>query len=107
MDLGKGFSGIIDDAGFLHEIVYGQRGEEFCGSVRRQDMVRAGKIVTERLAGVLAEENSTGVMYLHHILKRVLRHDLEVLRCDGIYGVDRFLMRIGDKDVAEVGPVIW
>ena len=54
------------------------------------------------LAGVLAEENSTGVMYLHHILKRVLRHDLEVLRCDGIYGVDRFLMRIGDKDVAEV-----
>ena len=37
MDLGKGFSGIIDDAGFLHEIVYGQRGEEFCGSVRRQD----------------------------------------------------------------------
>lgn len=26
-------------------------------------MVRAGKIVTERLAGVLAEENSTGVMY--------------------------------------------
>ncbi len=41
-------------------------------------------------------------MYLHHILKRVLRHDLEVLRCDGIYGVDRFLMRIGDKDVAEV-----
>ena len=65
-------------------------------------MVRAGKIVTARLAGVLAEENSTGVMYLHHILKRVLRHDLEVLRCDGIYGVDRFLMRIGDKDVAEV-----
>ena len=41
-------------------------------------------------------------MYLHHILKRVLRHDLEVLRRDGIYCVDRFLMRIGDKDVAEV-----
>ena len=30
------FSGIIDDAGFLHEIVYGQRGEEFFGSVRRR-----------------------------------------------------------------------
>ena len=62
MDLGKGFSGIIDDAGFLHEIVYGQRGEEFCGSVRRQDMVQAGKIVTERIEGVIKEENNTGVM---------------------------------------------
>ena len=76
--------------------------KNFCGSVRRQDMVRAGKNSHREARWSSRRGKCTGVMYLHHILKRVLRHDLEVLRCDGIYGVDRFLMRIGDKDVAEV-----
>ncbi len=49
----KRFSGIVDDAGFLHKIIDRQWGEEFCGSVGRQDMVRSCKIVTQRFTAVV------------------------------------------------------
>ena len=66
MDLGKGFSGIIDDAGFLDEIVYAERGEEFCGSVGRKYMVWSREIIAERFTAVFAKEDSTCIFYPCH-----------------------------------------
>ena len=102
MDFRKGFSGIIDDAGFLDKIIHRQRGEKFCGSVGRKNMVRSCKVVTQRFARVFAKENSSGIMYLHHILEWIFCHDFKMLRCNRIYCVDSLLMGISHKDIAEI-----
>ena len=96
------FSGIIDDAGFLDEIVYAERGEEFCGSVGRKHMVRACKVITQRLRAVFAHKDGTGILDLGHDLKRVLCHDLQVLGSNGVGSLNSILHGIRYQNVAVV-----
>ena len=96
------FFGIVDDAGFFNEIVYTQRGEEFCGSIGRKDMVRACKIIAQRLGTVLAHKDRAGILDLGHDFKRVLCHDFQMLGCNGICGFDCVFHGISYQDITIV-----
>ena len=71
---------VVDEARLLDEIVDRKRREEARRAARGQHVVRAGKVIAERLGRVVPEEHGAGVVELSDVLERVLAADLEVLR---------------------------
>ena len=61
-------------------------------------MVRSCKIVTERLAAVLTDEDCTCVAHLCHDLKRIRCHDLQMLGCNRIYCINRIGHIVSQQD---------
>ena len=65
-------------------------------------MVRACEIIAQRLAGVLAQEDRSGIFHLGHKFKRILCHNLQMLGSNSIDRVYSVVHIVGDEDVAVI-----
>ena len=65
-------------------------------------MVRTCEIISQRLAGILTEENGPGIFYLGHKLKGIFRHDLQMLGSNGIDRIHRIIHIVGNEDVSVI-----
>src|SRR5262249_53050913 len=81
----------------LEEVQNPETGGETRAARRRQDMVGTGDIVADRLGGMPAEEDRTGMMNPLGQLISLVDRQFEMLRCDPV-GQRRRLFPIADED---------
>ena len=65
-------------------------------------MVGACEIIAQGLGAVLSDEDSARIAHLHHHLKGVGSHDLQMLGSDLIGCVNGIVQRLCDEDVAVI-----
>jgi len=92
------------DGGALHEVEHAQPRGEARRACRRQHMIRACDIVANRLRGVRADENRTGIADAARQFIGPRARDFDVLRRERIDECN-CLSEIGDEnDGAEIAP---
>ena len=65
-------------------------------------MVRSRKVVAERLGGIFADKDCSCVANLRHYLERILRHKLQVLRCNLVDRCNRIVQTVGNQNVSVI-----
>ena len=98
----KGLIRTVNDTGLFDEVIDRQRREEARCSVGRKHMVRAGKIVTERLRGMGPDENGARIAYPRHHEEGFFRHDFQMFGSDFIDSRDCLLHRFGNQEMPEI-----
>ena len=94
--------GIGNDAGFLDKIIHAKRREKLRRTVGRKHMIRSRKVVAERLGGIFADKDCSGVADLRHHLKRILRHKFQVLGRNLIDRCNRIVQTVGNQNVSVI-----
>ena len=87
--------GIRDNTGLLDEVVHVYRGEEPCGTVGGQNVVRTCKLITQGFGSILSQENRTGIADTGHGIKRILCNDLQMLGSNGVGGINSIFHVVG------------
>ena len=102
MNFFQSLSRVGNQGGLLHEVVYGQGREETGRASGRKDVVGTCEVVPERLGGILAQEDGSGIPDIGHVREGVLRHDFQVFGSNFVHTVEGRLLVFRNQDVAEI-----